>query len=304
MGESYGTTRAAGLSGYLIDHGIALNGVVLVSSILDFQTAVFARGNDEPYILYLPTYTATAWFHKKIAPEYQGDLRATLKQAEEFASGEYASALAKGDRLSKEERDAVLVKLAKFTGLSREYLDLSDLRVEHVHFLKELLRSEKQTLGRLDSRFQGTDLSGIAEYFEYDPAQAQIMPPYTQLLNAYVNTELNYKTDMPYNVFGNVYPWEWEKTEEGGYPNTAEGLRSAFAKNPYMKLFIASGYYDLATPYYATQYTLNHIGLDAKAKANISSGFYEAGHMMYINASSLSQLKKDVSGFLERSAAH
>jgi len=300
VGESYGTTRAAGLSGYLIEKGIAFNGILLISSILNFQTAQFDRGNDLPCVLFLPTYTATAWYHKRLPADLQNqDLRATLKEVEQWAMNDYTIALAKGDALTASERQAVIDRLARYTGLSRRYVDDSDLRIHISRFCKELLRDEKRTVGRLDSRFKGIDALAVSENPDYDPSMTAIRPPYTAVFNAYVRGELRYETDTPYHLLGGGIkgPWEWGKAGQG-YADTSEALRSALAKNPYMKLFVGSGYYDLATPYFATEYTLNHMGLDPSLRANVTTAEYEAGHMMYIHNESLARLKKDVAAFL------
>jgi carboxypeptidase C (cathepsin A) len=302
VGESYGTTRAAGLSGYLIDRGIAFNGIVLVSSILNFQTASFGKGNDLPYILYLPSYAATAWYHHKLSPDLQGDLQKTLKEAEAWAETRYAEALAKGDRLTPAERQATVERLTRYTGLEPRYIDNSNLRVPIFHFTKELLRDQKRTVGRLDSRFKGVDESAATESPEYDPSMAAIRPPYTTTFNQYVRSELGYKTDLEYYILGEgiTSPWEWgPSSSRQGFPDTSDDLRSAFAKNPYMKLYVASGYFDLATPYFATEYTLTHLGLDPKVRGNIRTGEYEAGHMVYLESKSLEKLKREVAGFLQ-----
>ncbi|HYG97627.1 MAG TPA: peptidase S10 [Terriglobales bacterium] len=298
VGESYGTTRAAGLSGYLIEHGVAFNGIVLVSSVLSFQTLQFTATNDLPYVLFLPSYTAAAWFHKKLPPDLQANLQNTLRQAERFASTTYTDALAKGDRLDPRERQSVLQLLSRFTGLSTQYLDNANLRVDEGHFTKELLRNERKAVGRLDSRFTGTDLNGVGEVPDFDPSMAAIRPPYTAMFNQYVRSQLGYKSDAEYYILGGGFrDWDWGSAGEG-FPDTAAALREAFAKNNYMKLFVANGYYDLATPYYATQYTLAHLGLQPEVAKNISTGYYDAGHMMYIQNDSLTRLKQDVSKFL------
>ena len=180
IGESYGTTRAAGLAGYLQErHGLYLNGIMLVSSILNFQTASFDPGNDLPYILFLPTYTATAWYHKKLAPELQKNLPATLREAEAFALGDYAQALLLGAALPDETRAQVAEQLARFTGLAQDYVERCDLRINIFRFVKELLRDERRTVGRLDSRFKGIDRDSAGEQFEFDPSYANIQGPYT-----------------------------------------------------------------------------------------------------------------------------
>lgn len=301
VGESYGTTRAAGLSGYLIEHGIAFNGIVLVSSVLNFQTLEFTRGNDLPYVLFLPSYTAAAWFHKKLPPDLQNNFQLALRQSELFASSTYTDALAKGDRLDPRERQSVIELLSKFTGLSTQYLDNANMRVDEGHFTKELLRNEHKTIGRLDSRFRGTDLHGVGEVPDFDPSMAAIRPPYTAMFNQYVRSELGYKSDSEYYILGGGFrEWDWGSAGEG-FPDTAEALREAFAKNNYMKLFVANGYFDLATPYFATQYTLAHLGLQPEVAKNISTGYYDAGHMMYIKNDALGTLKRDVSKFLSDS---
>jgi carboxypeptidase C (cathepsin A) len=302
VGESYGTTRAAGLSGYLIDRGIAFNGIVLVSSILNFQTASFAKGNDLPYVLYLPSYTATAWYHHKLAPDLQADLHKTLKEVEAWAETSYAEALAKGDRLSPAERQTAIDRLARYTGLDKRYIDNSNLRVPIFYFTKELLRDQKRTVGRLDSRFKGVDESAADAAPEYDPSLSAIRPPYTTTFNNYVLGELGYKTDLEYYILGEgiTSPWEFgPSSSRNGFPDTSDDLRAAFAKNPYMKLYVASGHFDLATPYFATEYTLTHLGLDPELRGNFHTGEYEAGHMVYLESKSLEKLKREVASFLE-----
>jgi carboxypeptidase C (cathepsin A) len=301
VGESYGTTRAAGLSGYLIERGIAFNGIVLVSSILNFETSNFAKGNDLPYVLYLPSYTATAWYHHKLAPDLQSDLPKTLKEVEEWAATDYADALAKGDRLTAAERQRTIERLARYTGLDKRYIDNSNLRVSIFPFTKELLRDEKRTVGRLDSRFKGIDESAAAATPEFDPAIAAIRPPYTTTFNNYVRAELGYKTDLEYYILGEgvTSPWDWGLSGREGFTDTSEDLRQAFSRNPYMKLYVASGCFDLATPYFATEYTLAHMGLDPSQRRNVQTGQYEAGHMVYIDAKQLEKLKRDVAGFIE-----
>ncbi len=298
VGESYGTTRAAGLSGYLVDHGMALNGIVLISSVLNFETLEFNRGNDLPYILYLPSYTAIAWYHKKLPADLQGDMDKAIAESKAWAETGYATALAKGDRLTPAERQDAIDHLARYTGLSREYIDESNLRIRAGRFRAELLRSQKLILGRLDARFTGLNYSGVAEVPDYDPSEAAIRPPYTALFNNYVRADLGYETDREYYILGGGFrQWDWGSAG-GGFPNTAIALREAFVKNPYMKLYVASGHFDLATPFFATEYTLHHLNLDAQRAANISTGYYDAGHMIYIREKSLAQLKQNVSQFI------
>jgi carboxypeptidase C (cathepsin A) len=301
VGESYGTTRAAGLSGYLVEHGIAFNGIMLISSILNFQTTDGAPGNDLPFVLFLPTYSCAAWYHKKLAPEYEQNFDKLRAEVEQWAAGPYAEALAKGDRLTPQERQDVIDHLSRYTGLSKTYIDESNLRIDESHFTKELLRDKKQTIGRLDSRFTGTSRSAVAETASFDPSMSAIRPPYTAMFNQYVRSELGYKSDLEYYILGGGFrfdEWDWG-IQRGGFPDTAQALKDAFDKNPFMKLFIGSGYFDLATPYFATQYTLNHMSLDAAQHGKVTLGYYGAGHMMYIQDSSLAELKKDVGAFMQ-----
>jgi carboxypeptidase C (cathepsin A) len=297
VGESYGTTRAAGLSGLLVEHGIAFNGILLVSSILNFQTARFTKGNDTPYPLFLPTYTATAWYHKKLPADLQQkELPKVLDEVRAFAGGEYTTALARGDRLSAAERTALVDKLARYTGLDKRYVDETDLRIEIQRFCKELLRSEKRTVGRLDARFKGIDANAATDTPDFDPSMAAIRPPYTAAFNDYVRRTLGFKSDLHYYILGGGFTsWDFP---EGQFPDTSEALRSAFSKNPAMKLFVASGHYDLATPFFATEYTLAHLDLDPTQRSRIVTHEYEAGHMMYIDVNELARLKKDVADFI------
>lgn len=304
VGESYGTTRAAGLAGYLVDRGIAFNGILLVSSILNFETARFTRGNELPYTLYLPTYTATAWYHKRLPPDLQSrDLLSVLDEAEEWSRGDYTRFLTLGSQATADQRTAALDRLARYTGLERGYLDLSDLRVDIQHFCKELMRGERRTVGRLDSRFTGIDDRAIGETPEFDPSLAAIRPPYTAMLNQYVRGELGYKTDLTYHILGGgIGPWEWGSANTG-FADVSGALRAAFSRNPDMRLFVASGYYDLATPYFATDYTLAHLMLEPAERARVTTREYEAGHMMYIHEGELARLKRDVAEFVRGALA-
>lgn len=296
VGESYGTTRAAGLAGKLIEKGIAFNGIVLVSSILNFQTAEFRKGNDLPYPLFLPTYAATGHYHGKV----QGELQEVIDKAREFALGRYWTALAKGSLLPDKERTAVKKELSKLTGLSESYLESCDLRPVIHQFVKELLRDQKRTVGRLDSRIKGIDDAQrhVDDRNEHDPSMSILMPPYVSLFHTYIREELGYETDLEYEIFRGIKkPWNWGSSRDG-YPDTSDALRRAMHRNPYMKVFIASGYYDLATPFFATEYTVAHMGLDSSLAGNIQTEEYKAGHMMYIDTSCLEKLKKDVAGFV------
>ena len=299
IGESYGTTRAGGLAGYLQErHGLYLNGIMLISAVLNFQTLAFDPGNDLPFILFLPSYAATACFHGRLAPELQADLRSTLAEVEAFALGEYASALLQGANLEPERRAAVAAQLARYTGLSVAYLERCELRIRDDRFVKELLRDDARTVGRLDSRFKGADRDAVGEHAEFDPSYALIQGPYTATLNAYVRGELRYESDLPYEILtGRVRPWSYSE-HENRYVDVAETLRRAMTMNPHLRVYVASGYYDLATPYFATDYTLSHLGLAPSLRPNLSVGYFEAGHMMYIQRAALAKLRQELLAFV------
>jgi carboxypeptidase C (cathepsin A) len=297
-GESYGTTRAAGLASHLQDQlGMNLNGVVLISSVLDFQTLRFDDGNDLPYILFLPSYTATAWYHKKLSSGLQADRRRTLDEVEKFALTEYTVALMKGDRLDEGETARTAAGLARYTGLSEQFIRRSRLRVPMHRFAKELLRSEGRTVGRFDSRYTGIDRDQAGEAPEYDPSYAAVQGAYTATLNHYLRHELKYESDLPYEILtGRVQPWDFGNAKNR-YLNMSGNLRKAMTKNQHLRVFVANGCYDLATPYFATVYTFNHLGLDRSLSSHVSMGFYDAGHMMYVERESHRQLKRDLERF-------
>lgn len=301
-GESYGTTRAAGLSGYLQQHyGMYLNGIILISSILNFETAEFNRGNDLPYILYLPSYTAIAWYHKKLPADLQGDLHKAIDESRNFAAHEYTDALMEGDTLPAARRAEIVQKLSRLTGLSAEFVDRCDMRVDLERFDKELLRSDRRTVGRLDGRFTGIDQDAAGSEPDYDPSMAAIIGPYTATFHDYVRGELKFDSDLFYEFLtGRVRPWSFEPYENR-YVNVAETLRSAMTQNPFLRVFVAKGYYDLATPFFAADYTFNHLGLDPALRAHIEGGYYESGHMVYIHLPSLAKLKKDLAEFIQSS---
>lgn len=298
-GESYGTTRAAGLSRYLQEHdGLYLNGIVLVSSILNFQTARFDVGNDLPYVLFLPTYAATAWFHGKLPEAQQAEeLPDLLAEVRRFALGEYAPALLQGNRLSDEERERLAGRLAAYTGLGTDYLLEANLRPVIYRFTKQLERRGGKTVGRLDSRFEGLDRDSTGESFEYDPSYAAIQGPFTAMLNDYLRRDLGYESDLPYEILTDrVDPWSFARFENR-YVDVAEDLRRAMAENPSLRVFVAAGYYDLATPFFATEYTLDHLGFDPTYGDRLTLAYYEAGHMMYIRRASRQKLKRDLAAF-------
>src|SRR5713226_4400711 len=301
-GESYGTTRAAGLSGYLQQrYGMYLNGIVLISAILNFETAEFDTGNDLPYILYLPTYTAIAWYHKKLPADLQGDLQKAVQESRSFAAHEYADALMSGDTLAAARRAEIAQKLSRLTGLSAEYIQRSDLRIEIQRFDKELLRDQRRTVGRLDGRFTGIDENAAGARPDYDPSLAAIVGPYTATFHDYVRGDLKFESDLFYEYLtGRVQPWSYE-SYQNKYVNVAETLRSAMTQNPFLRVFVGKGYYDLATPFFAAEYTFDHLSLDESLRSHLSGGYYEAGHMMYVHQPSLAKLKQDLAQFIRAS---
>ncbi|HET8714851.1 MAG TPA: hypothetical protein VFM16_03430 [Holophagaceae bacterium] len=299
-GESYGTTRASALSGYLVDRGIALNGVILISSIMNFQTAEFAHGNDLPFELFLPSYATTAWYHKRLPADLQAlPVAQVAAQARAFATGEYAQALQKGDALSPEEKGALAQKLARFTGLSTTYLLQANLRPVIYAFTSELLRDQNRLIGRLESRFKAMPARGTEEYSETDPLMAAITPPYTACFNDYVRRDLGFESDDTYETLSYKVNGGWTWDSDNRSVDTSTDLSEAFRKNPYMKLMVANGYYDLGTPFFATEYTLDHLGLEPAQRARITLGYYEAGHMIYIDDAARAKLRADVRTFLD-----
>lgn len=298
IGESYGTTRASGLSGYLQErHGTYLNGIMLVSVVLNFQTIRFAPGNDLPYILYLPTYAATALYHGKLEVDVQ--FESFMDEVRAFAMGDYTTALMQGSALSADQRANITQQLVKYTGLSAEYIERTDLRINIARFCKELLRDEDRTVGRFDSRYKGIDRDSAGEMYEYDPSSAVVQGAYTAMLNYYVRDELEFASDLPYEILSRrVHPWDYGD-HQNEYVNVADTLRKAMTTNPALKVFVANGYYDLATPFLASEYTFTHLGLDKSLQDNISMAYYQAGHMMYIDQGELEKMKRDLDAYLD-----
>ncbi|MGD9028628.1 MAG: peptidase S10, partial [Anaerolineae bacterium] len=298
-GESYGTTRAAGLAGHLADRGIAFNGIILISTALDLRTLRFGVDNDLPYQLFVPTYAATAWYHQKLGGELMAMSLADLtEEVKDWSETELALALMKGDRIAEDERQDVARKLARHTGLDLDYVLGSNLRIEIHRFCKELLRHEKRSVGRLDSRFKGIEALAVTERPEFDPSMLAILPPYNATFNAYVRSDLGVETDMRYEPLSYKVNQEWE-WERGALPTTGEALRGAMAKNPYLRVLVGQGYYDLATPYLATEYMITHMNIDPALRDNVRMETYEAGHMFYLDLDSLAALKAHVAEFIQ-----
>ncbi len=297
-GESYGTLRAAGLSGHLQNrHGMMLNGLVLVSSVLEFQTLRFGSGNDLPYVLFLPSYTAAAWYHKKLPQDLQRKpLAEVLKLSEHFALDVYSVSLLKGASLPVAESRAITKDLARFTGLSEAYIAQANNKIRQSRFSKELLRAERRTVGRMDSRFKGIDSDAAGESMQWDPSLTAWMGPFTATFKEYVRTELGYEKDMPYEIIARRLHWSYD-AYENKYVNVASTLREAMTHNPDLKVYVGSGYADMATPYMASDYTFNRIGLEPHLRGNIQQFYYAGGHMMYVNQPDLVKMKKDLDGF-------
>ncbi len=312
LGESYGTTRAAGIAGFLNDRGISFNGIVLLSMVLDFETLEITKKNDLACVLTLPSYTMIAAYHKKLPPELMRDMKETREQVTRWASSDYAAALAKGDGLTPQERTSMIEQIARYTGLPRNIVDLANLRIDVGVFTRWLLADQKLRVGRLDGRYTGPDPNGFFETQFYDPSGAATGPAFTSVYNDYVRRELGYRTDLPYYVWaGQISTSEedrfWEKWEWGsaisGFPDTATPLRAAMVKDPYLKVLVLEGYYDLATPFYAADYTMNHLDLAPEYRKNITFATYDAGHMMYTKESELAKVKRDLVVFIEATTA-
>ena len=300
-GESYGTARAAGLALALLEsYGIQLNGVALLSTVLNWQNQEFpyenGNGNDIPFMIHVPSYTAAAWYHRRLAPDLQKDLRAALAESEAFAIGEYASALLQGDNLSEPRRREIAAKLARLTGVSAEFVERANLRIELYRFLKELRRNDGLTIGRIDARFTGRDLDSAGESPEFDPSIVGLDGPYATAINDYLRRELGYQEDAVYErLTRKVHPWKWSSSNE--FVNVSEKLRLAMAKNPALRVLISSGLYDFATPYFDAYFTVAHMGLPPELRGNVRIETYEAGHMMYVKRTEHKKLHEDLVRF-------
>ncbi len=302
FGESYGTPRSAGLARYLEEHGIAVNGVVLLSSILNFASRL--PGLDNDFVNLLPSYAAIAWYHGKLANK-PATLEPFLSEVRSFARSDYAVALAKGQDLPPAERDAIAERLSRYTGLSTTYLKEANLRVSLSRFRKELLRGERRTVGRYDGRFEGIDMDAAGETPESDPADTAIRGAFTAAFNDYVVRELNYPSEVPYKVSATVFrDWDFKHTLRGQMrpapvPIMVGDLSEAMRVNPQLKVLSANGYFDLATPFFATEYDLSHLDLDPKLRANLTITYYASGHMVYLNLEAARQFKQDLAKFYD-----
>jgi carboxypeptidase C (cathepsin A) len=308
LGESYGGMRTGGVSHYLLsNHYMALNGVILVSPFMEMATGFAGLGIDLPHVMYIPTFAATAWYHDALENKPE-DLEAYMDEVEEFALSEYAPALLMGTRLSATERQHILTKLAQYTGLSEEYWDRANLRIDEGRFTKELLRNKGETAGRVDSRFKGNTINRIGETATYDPMLLGIGPSYLSAFMDYYRTDLQVEGATDYKVFGGLFTkWDWKHRQPDHgelilpFANTSVDLAFAMTQNPGMKVLVQQGYYDLATPHLATEYYMDHLNIADELRDNIRIAHYEAGHMMYVHQPSLVKFKKDLAAFIRNS---
>ena len=305
LGESYGTTRAAGLSDYLQNrYGFYLNGIILVSSALNFQALDFTPQNNEPYIQFLPSYAASAWYHKKLPADLQAkSLAEVVAAARVFAANDYAPALGRGDLLSTADKQHLAGELSRFTGLPANDILQWKLRIKDVQFFTHLLRGEGKMLGRFDARFSGfryepgTDVTGYQDW-EYDPSDEAVTGPLGAAFNDYVRRELQFESDIPYELVADVQPWNFGDAANG-FPNTAEDLRKAMTRNPYLKIWVTCSYYDLATPFFGAENVIAAMNLEPSIRANLRFSYYESGHMLYIHKPSRVKFKADFEAFLK-----
>jgi len=308
IGESYGTFRNAALGNTLQSaNGIYLNGIVMISSVFDLGTLSFPLGNDLPYVLYLPSYAATAWYHKVIKDRPE-NLDGFIEEARKFAKAEYANALLQGDTLTNDEKAAIAAKLAHFTGLSEQYIQRSKLRVKLSAFMQELQLNRGLTTGRLDSRFSGPTYDLVTSTVNYDPQATAITGAFVAAFNMYIRDELKFPHDREYHVsanFGDNH-WDWKHETGGGFfpgsPNVMRDLANAFIVNPKLRVELEDGYYDLATPFFEAEYATEHLGLPEDLQKNIQHKYYAAGHMMYLRPEDAGKLKGNVAAFIDANA--
>ncbi len=305
-GESYGTFRSAGLSSELQSgEGIELNGVMLLGTVLDFGNIQPSSTNDLAYACYLPTYTATAWYHKKLPADLQRQsLEQVVQQARTYAFGDYTTALAKGNTLTAAERNTVAQQIARFTGVSAQYISNTNLRIDPGTFRTELLRGERMTVGRYDSRMTGLNGNASSQRQDYDPSDVAPSGAFMSAFMRYLHADLNYTTDLQYYMGGHAGRWDYTSLMGlgnlgSGYPSESEALRTAMAKNPYLHVMVGAGYYDMATPFANAEYTFNHLGYDQTYRDRVEFKYYKSGHMAYLNQESARDLKTDIAKFIE-----
>jgi carboxypeptidase C (cathepsin A) len=299
FGESYGTFRSAGLASELqTNEGIELNGIMLLGTVLDFQYISQTPSNDIGYATFLPTYTATAWYHKKLAPPLQGQsLQQVVQQAREYAFGDYLTALAKGNTLTTAEKTAVAQKLSQLTGLPQSFILTTNLRIDAGTFRTELLRDQRLMLGRYDTRITGINGNAVSQRQDYDPSSTAPSGAFMAAFMRYLHDDLKYTSNLQYYLGGHTGRWEYGDLGRG-YPSEIESLRLAMAKDPYLHVMVGAGYYDTATPFANAEYTFTHLGFDQTYRDRVQFKYYESGHMAYLNQPSAKQLKADIASFI------
>ncbi len=305
-GESYGTTRSAALADSLENDGIACNGVILMSTILNYFE--LAPGLDNDFIGDLPSFAAIAWHYNKLAKK-PSDFKEFLDEVRAFARGPYADALAQGDALPESQVDAVAAKMSAYTGISVQYIKEANLRISASRFRKELLRGDREILGRYDARFEGTDFDAAGETPGYDPSSTGITAAFVSAFHDYLERDLKYSSKEEYYTHGInvIQSWDWNHHVPGSRqplhePYVAGDLADAMRKDPHLKVFSANGLFDLATPFFKTEYDLSHMELDPKLRHNVEFGYYPSGHMIYLNVEALKQLKSDLAKFYSAAA--
>lgn len=298
LGESYGVFRAAGLAEHLHSrYGLYLNGVVLLSGLLDFATLREGPGNDLPSLVFLPTYTATAHYHKKLPADLQADLKKALAESREFAQKDYLIALQRGNSLTAAERNTIATKLARLTGLPKQLIEDNDLQIDSSRFREYLLRDQGLIIGRYDARITGRDADKSGGSPRFDPSYAVTYGPFSAAMNSYLREELKFENDLPYEILSGVQPWNYDA--RSSYPSVADRLSSAMSQNPYLRVLVLSGLRDLACPVDGVHYSVDHMQLDPAYRKNISWSEYESGHMMYVNLPDLVKLQNDLTSFLQ-----
>lgn len=297
-GESYGGIRTAGLAKSLLEGGVGLSGAIVVSGTMNFGTLDGGPGNDLPFTGFFPTYAQVAWYHRKLSPAWEAKpVEEVAKAAEAFASGPYQQALFKGDELTDAEAKPIIAKYAELTGLSPDFIRRSRLRVPEGHFFKELMRGEGETVGRYDARLTGRDKDDVGEGPEYDASDAAVEAPFASAMQQLLIGDFGFRSDTPYRTWGDLGRWEFP---QGGYADTSEDLRQAMAQNPHFRIMFACGRYDLACPYFATHYTVEHMGLRPEQTKRVEWAYYPSGHMIYIEKNSREKLARDVADFIRR----
>jgi len=300
FGESYGTFRSAGLASRLLDdEGIQLNGIMLLGTVLDFQYIAPSPTNDIAYATFLPTYTATAWYHEKLPANLQSEtLEQVVQQSRDYAFGDYLTALARGSELTSAQRATVAQKLASLTGVTEPFILNTNLRIDPGTYRTELLRDRRETVGRYDSRLIGINGNAASQREDYDPSDVAPTGAFMSAFMQYLHNDLDYSSDLQYYMGGHTGGWDYGSAGWQGYPSEVESLRLAMAKDPYLHVMVGAGYYDMATPFANAEYTFRHLGYDQTYQDRVEFEYYESGHMAYLNQASAKKLKDDIADFI------